>query len=57
MIRQAEASDEPKIRDCAEQAYARYVPLIGRTPAPMIADFAAQIASISRSPCARLSPS
>jgi len=28
MIRQAEASDEPKNRDCAEQAYARYVPLM-----------------------------
>ena len=45
MIRQAEASDEPEIRDCAEQAYARYVPLIGRKPAPMIADFATQIAA------------
>ncbi|MGO4704154.1 GNAT family N-acetyltransferase [Microvirga sp. 2MCAF38] len=45
MIRQAEASDEPEIRDCAEQAYARYVPLIGRKPAPMVADFAAQIAA------------
>jgi ribosomal protein S18 acetylase RimI-like enzyme len=45
MIRQAEASDEPDIRDCAEQAYARYVPLIGRKPAPMVADFAAQIAA------------
>ena len=45
MIRQAEANDEPVIRDCAEQAYARYVPLIGRKPAPMVADFAAQIAA------------
>jgi ribosomal protein S18 acetylase RimI-like enzyme len=45
MIRQAEAGDESAIRDCAEQAYARYVPLIGRKPAPMIADFAAQIAA------------
>jgi GNAT superfamily N-acetyltransferase len=45
MIRQAEASDEPEIRDCAGQAYARYVSLIGRKPAPMIADFAAQIAA------------
>lgn len=43
MIRQAEAGDEPAIRDCAEQAYARYVPLMGRKPAPMVADFAAQI--------------
>lgn len=45
MIRQAEASDEPDVRECAEQAYARYVPLIGRKPAPMVADFAAQIAA------------
>ena len=45
MIRQARESDEPEIRDCAEQAYARYVPLIGRKPAPMVADFAAQIAA------------
>jgi ribosomal protein S18 acetylase RimI-like enzyme len=45
MIRLATASDEPEIRDCAEQAYARYVPLMGRKPAPMVADFAAQIAA------------
>lgn len=45
MIRLAEASDEPDIRDCAEQAYARYVPVIGRKPAPMIADFITQIAA------------
>jgi ribosomal protein S18 acetylase RimI-like enzyme len=44
MIRQAEARDEPAIRDCAEQAYVRYVPAMGRKPAPMVADFAAQIA-------------
>jgi ribosomal protein S18 acetylase RimI-like enzyme len=45
MIRQARTSDEPEIRDCAGQAYARYVPAIGRKPAPMVADFAAQIAA------------
>ncbi|MFV3288437.1 GNAT family N-acetyltransferase [Pseudomonas sp. NY11955] len=44
MIRLAVATDEPEIRHCAEQAYARYVPLIGRKPAPMTADFARQIA-------------
>lgn len=43
MIRQAVANDEPEIRECARQAYARYVPLIGRKPAPMTADFAKQI--------------
>ncbi|MFT3690343.1 GNAT family N-acetyltransferase [Paenirhodobacter sp.] len=45
MIRQAVARDEPKIRECAELAYARYVPLVGRKPAPMTADFADQIAA------------
>ncbi|WP_428245802.1 GNAT family N-acetyltransferase [Ferrovibrio sp.] len=45
MIRQAVTSDEAEIRNCAEQAYARYIPLIGRKPAPMVADFAAQIAA------------
>lgn len=44
MIRLAIATDEPEVRQCAEQAYARYVPLIGRKPAPMTADFARQIA-------------
>lgn len=45
MIRLARASDEPDIKHCAEQAYARYVPVIGRKPAPMIADFTTQIAA------------
>jgi N-acetylglutamate synthase-like GNAT family acetyltransferase len=45
MIRPAKAKDEPAIRHCAEQAYARYVPEIGRKPAPMTADFTAQIAA------------
>ncbi|MCK0547699.1 GNAT family N-acetyltransferase [Pseudomonas syringae] len=45
MIRIAEASDEFDIRHCAEQAYARYVPVIGRKPAPMTADFITQIAT------------
>lgn len=43
MIRKAVASDEPRIGECAQLAYARYVPLIGRKPAPMTADFADQI--------------
>ena len=45
MIRPAETKDEPAIRHCAEQAYARYIPEIGRKPAPMTADYAAQIAA------------
>ncbi|KGB80549.1 acetyltransferase [Rhodovulum sp. NI22] len=44
MIRPAVAIDETAIRECAERAYARYVPLIGKKPAPMVADFATQIA-------------
>jgi len=43
MIRRADPGDEAQIRDCAEQAYARYVAVIGRKPAPMAADFKAQI--------------
>lgn len=43
MIRPANPDDEAQIRDCAEQAYARYVAIIGRKPAPMVADFKAQI--------------
>lgn len=45
VIRQAIVTDEPEIRDCAEQAYARYVSLIGRKPAPMVADLKGQIAA------------
>jgi ribosomal protein S18 acetylase RimI-like enzyme len=45
MIRPAKPTDEPAVRDCAEQAYARYVAAMGRKPAPMVADFAAQIAA------------
>ena len=45
IIRPATAADEAGVRACAEAAYARYVPLIGRKPAPMVADFPAQIAS------------
>ena len=45
MIRQGRASDEPAVRRCAELAFARYVPRIGRMPAPMLADFHAQIAA------------
>lgn len=44
MIRQAVPSGEPEVRTCAEQAYPRYVPAMGRTPVPMVADFPAQIA-------------
>lgn len=42
-IRPAIPADEPAVRACAEAAYAQYVEAIGRKPAPMVADFAAQI--------------
>ncbi|MGF0239017.1 GNAT family N-acetyltransferase [Rhodococcus sp. IEGM1300] len=44
-IRPAVAGDEDAVRACAEQAYAQYVSAIGRKPAPMLADFNAQIAA------------
>ena len=42
-IRPAVTDDLEAITDCARQAYQRYVSRIGREPAPMVADFAAQI--------------
>lgn len=44
MIRTAVAADLTEVRACAEAAYGQYVAAIGRKPAPMVADFAAQIA-------------
>ena len=44
IIRRAALADLPGIKDCARAAYQVYVARIGREPAPMIADFAAQIA-------------
>lgn len=44
MIRPATPDDLPAIRRCAEAAYARYIPRIGRRPAPMEADYAALVA-------------
>ncbi len=45
MIRLAVKDDEAAIRACAESAYARYIVVMGRKPAPMVADFSAQIAA------------
>lgn len=45
MIRTAAPQDEAAIRQCARRAYEGYIPLMGREPAPMAADFAAQIAA------------
>ena len=39
-LRQAVATDAPAIRDLTRAAYAKWVPLIGREPKPMTADYA-----------------
>ncbi len=44
-IRAACAADVPRIGEIARAAYLRYVARIGREPAPMTADFAAEIAA------------
>jgi ribosomal protein S18 acetylase RimI-like enzyme len=43
IIRLARNTDAKQIQDCANQAYEPYIPLIGCKPAPMCADFPAQI--------------
>ncbi|MCR0983031.1 GNAT family N-acetyltransferase [Roseomonas populi] len=43
-LRPAKPEDEATIRALVERAYAPYVPLLGRRPAPMDDDFAARIA-------------
>jgi ribosomal protein S18 acetylase RimI-like enzyme len=44
-IRPATTDDLAAVKACAEQAYALYVPRMGRNPAPMVADFGAQISA------------
>ena len=39
MIRIARSDDVARIREIAREAYARYVPRIGRGPTPMVADY------------------
>ena len=38
-LRQAVAADAPAIRELTRSAYAKWVPLIGREPKPMTADY------------------
>jgi N-acetylglutamate synthase-like GNAT family acetyltransferase len=45
VIRAAIAKDLPALQRIATQAYAPYVPRIGREPAPMTADYAADVTS------------
>ena len=42
-IRLAQSADLAAVARCAADAYRKYVTRIGREPAPMVADFAAQI--------------
>ncbi len=44
MIRAAIPEDEARIRTVARAAYTRYIAVMEREPAPMVADFGAQIA-------------
>jgi ribosomal protein S18 acetylase RimI-like enzyme len=43
-LRRATAADAGAIRDLTRQAYAKWVPLIGREPKPMTADYDAAVA-------------
>lgn len=43
IIRRASENDVPAIRECVEQAYQKYVARLGRRPAPMDANFAAEV--------------
>jgi ribosomal protein S18 acetylase RimI-like enzyme len=45
IIRRALANDAARIGSIARAAYSKYVSRIGREPAPMVADFTAQIAA------------
>ena len=44
-IPKATAEDTARIGAIARAAYGKYVPRIGREPAPMVADFAAEVAA------------
>lgn len=44
-IRKAAAADAEPVRALIRASYAKYVPRIGREPAPMAADYAAEIAA------------
>ena len=44
VVRQAQSQDRDGIVACVNAAYAKYVPRMGKHPAPMLADYAALIA-------------
>ena len=45
LVRRATAEDVVRIGEIARAAYTQYVPRIGRQPAPMVADFATEVAA------------
>lgn len=45
LIRVARSGDVPRIRVIARAAYAKYVPRIGREPAPVAADYEGEVAA------------
>jgi hypothetical protein len=45
VIRRADPVDVPALRAIASAAYEKYVPRIGRTPAPMTANYAAAVSN------------
>jgi ribosomal protein S18 acetylase RimI-like enzyme len=45
IVRPATGDDLARVKACAQAAYALYVARIGKEPAPMVADFQAQIAA------------
>jgi hypothetical protein len=42
-MRKAKLEDLANVRSCAQAAYSKYIDRLGKAPAPMEADFAAQI--------------
>jgi GNAT superfamily N-acetyltransferase len=44
-LRRAGPNDAEKVRDLVSDAYSQYIPLIGRTPIPMLTDYADAIRS------------
>lgn len=44
-LRQGQAADAPAIRELTREAYAKWLPLLGREPKPMTADYAEAIRS------------
>lgn len=44
-IRRAVPSDAPAVTECVNAAYARWIPIIGTKPGPMLQDYGAALAS------------